>query len=643
MDKSLAAVLLCICCTHVPAQEPPPDVPLVDFVRHAEFELIKISPDGKRFAATYRKEGNINLAVINREKTERESDFDFGDSHRVTDFHWVSDKRLVIDEAKFVGFLDTKGDAPRLWGTDYDGKRRRALSGSDSGNISVGLEAFRVVDTLPGDPKHIVVGQFSPDGMRPYKLDVLKGRKKYLGSPKLTSLKSFSSGFAVDNDGDLRFVVESAEDDVVYTYYSPKGSSEWSKFTLGKFNKRTSILPLAFSKDGGSIFLASDHEGYTDGIYEYDLDTGNYEVVFRDPYVDASSVFKAHDNSVLGLRYMPDKPDTLWFDPEHAEAKDILAIQKAFPGSEVRVTSHTDDGKEAVVYVFSDTNPGSFYIFNSETKKLKFLMSRRPWIKPEQMAPMKPIKVVARDGLELRGYLTVPPGSNGENLPLVVNPHGGPHGPRDRWGYNWEVQFLANRGYAVLQINFRGSGGYGDAFEESGHREWGAKMQDDITDATHWAVEQGIANPERLCIYGGSYGGYAALMGAAREPELYACAIGYVGVYDMKLMHACGDIPDRRRGRAFLKKVHGTDPDVWAERSPTSHAKKMKASIFIAHGEDDVRVPMCQAKALTKALKKAGKEFVYMTRDEGHGYQKLENRIDFYSEMERFLAVSIGH
>jgi dipeptidyl aminopeptidase/acylaminoacyl peptidase len=222
------------------------------------------------------------------------------------------------------------------------------------------------------------------------------------------------------------------------------------------------------------------------------------------------------------------------------------------------VTSSSTDGRKRVVFVDSDTNPGDFYLFDQASGSLSKLVSSMSWIKPAQMASMEPIELSARDGLKLRGYLTRPLGKEAaKQLPMVVLVHGGPYGVRDNWAFDPEVQLLASRGYAVLQVNFRGSDGYGHAFARAGFGEWGGKMQDDVTDATRWAITQGIADAKRICIYGASYGGYAALEGAVKEPDLYQCAIGNSGVYDLRLMHSRGDIHESEHGEAYLMDALG--------------------------------------------------------------------------------------
>lgn len=257
---------------------------------------------------------------------------------------------------------------------------------------------------------------------------------------------------------------------------------------------------------------------------------------------------------------------------------------------------------------------------------------------------MKPISLKARDGTTLHGYITIPRRSDGRNLPLVLHPHGGPHGPRDVWGFNPEVQFLASRGYAVLQVNFRGSGGYGNAFERMGYRKWGTAMVDDMTDAVRWAVSQGIADPDRICTYGASYGGYAALQSVVRESELYKCAIGYVGIYSLPLWMKDGDIPKRESGRHYLNQVM---PETLAEQQAQSAAynvDRINVPVMLVHGAKDERVPISQYRLLVDRLAKAGKppEVTIVEAKEGHGFYDVDNNVKLYSAMQAFLDKHIG-
>jgi dipeptidyl aminopeptidase/acylaminoacyl peptidase len=296
------------------------------------------------------------------------------------------------------------------------------------------------------------------------------------------------------------------------------------------------------------------------------------------------------------------------------------------------------------VVVESDRNPGAFYLYDADTKKVTFLMARAPWVEPGTMASMEPFAIKARDGMALHGYLTRPPGQEeAKNLPMVVYVHGGPYEIEDTWGYDPNVQAMASRGYAVLQVNFRGSGGYGYGFVKAGYGEWGAKMQDDVTDATRWAVEQGVADGKRICIFGGSYGGYAALQGAVREPDLYRCTIGYAGVYDLQLMKTRGDIPQSLYGDGYLNKVLGTDDKVLAQRSPINQIDRIKADVMLIVGGEDKRVPPVHGENLRNALLKRGKnvEWLYQP-SEGHGFYLEKNRTDMLEKLIAFLDKNIG-
>ena len=283
--------------------------------------------------------------------------------------------------------------------------------------------------------------------------------------------------------------------------------------------------------------VTSDIGRETAAVYTYDPETDELgELLFGHDEVDVGGLIMSREQKkLLGVTYFDDYPRRHYFD--EVEGQIIAKLEEAFPGKTVSIVSATKDETLNILLVHNDRDPGSYYLYDRKAGQVRFLVSRMDWIDPQRMLPMQPIEFDARDGLKIRGYVTVPKDrEDGEKLPLIVNPHGGPFGVRDYWGYNPEHQFFASRGYAVVQVNYRGSGGYGRDFEQAGYGEWGREMQHDLSDAVHYLVEEGIADPDRVCIYGGSYGGYATMAGMTFTPELYRCGINYVGVTDVPLL-----------------------------------------------------------------------------------------------------------
>jgi dipeptidyl aminopeptidase/acylaminoacyl peptidase len=324
---------------------------------------------------------------------------------------------------------------------------------------------------------------------------------------------------------------------------------------------------------------------------------------------------------------------------------DVYAsLSQTFKGKYVDFNSATTDGNKLLVTVSDDQSPTELYLYDKASGQARFLLRDRDWLDPAKMARIQSFSFKTRDGITQYGYLTIPNGRKLEKLPMILNIHGGPIGPRDDWGFNWETQLLASRGYLVLQLNYRGSGGFGQAFMDMGHREWGGEMQDDLTDVTRWAIEKGYADPERICLYGGSYGGYASLMGVAKEPDMYACAAGYVGVYDMIMMNKKGDIRQAETGRDFLAHTLGGDKKARIEFSPAHQAAKIKAPVFLAAGMRDDRAPYQHTEAMRDALIAAGHppDEVILQAGEGHGFYNEDNNYNLYSKLLAFFDRYIG-
>lgn len=613
------------------------EIPLDDFLVPTEFKNMIISPDGKRIAAIHEGDIRDKVTILDLDGLKSLSTFEFGENRKVNDLSWVNNDFITMNVRKFVGNLDRKGKFDGVYLAKFNGKKREYLyRGDNTSGKSVGT----LRSSLTDEPKFILVNSFPGGGIK--KHNILSGRSKALTCPPAHSSND-QAGYFLDKNQKVRGALEVNDDFEFFFYYLPGNTNKWEKLDLGKKNYRINLTPAGYSSNPDEVYVLSNHEDPKSGLYLFNLNTGKLKLVYRHEYVNVEGTVSDIDDNVVGAVINPGYRKTIWLDKDNAYAKIRQSLEVSFPKQTVGVTSHTLDGNKFIVIVRSDKNAGEFFLYDKVNGKMNYLASTFPQLKAKQLSEMKPISLKARDGVELHGYLTLPKGKEPKNLPLIVNPHGGPHGPRDYWRFNPEVQLLASRGYAVLQINFRGSGGYGQDFEESGYGKWGREMQDDVTDATLWAVQQGYADKERLCIYGGSYGGYAALQGVVREPDLYKCAVGYVGVYDLEQFKTCGDGAGQKARTKILAKYVGTDKQEQKAYSPAYNVDKIKADLFIAHGLDDVRVPMCQGNALKKALEKAGKKFIWMARNEGHGYQKMDNKRDFYSTMLTFFDKNIGH
>ena len=360
--------------------------------------------------------------------------------------------------------------------------------------------------------------------------------------------------------------------------------------------------------------------------------------LFSHQEVDVSSLsYSKKRKKLLAAHYTTWKREQHFFDSEYE--KIIQDIESKIPNKEVGISSENREEDIFIVYAYSDRSPSIYYLYDVKTKKLGKIANPRPWIKEKEMAEMKPISYTSRDGLKIQGYLTLPKGSSGKNLPLVVNPHGGPWW-RDSWWYNSEVQFLASRGYAVFQMNFRGSTGYGKKFWMASFKQWGKTMQDDITDGVQYLIDQGIADKSRVAIYGGSYGGYAVLAGLAFTPDLYACGVDYVGVSN--LFTFINSIPpywEPMREQIYEEVGHPEkDKELLTEASPFFHVDKIKAPLFVVQGAKDPRVKKAESDQIVQALESRRVKVPYLVKDnEGHGFRNEENRLEFYYLMEAFL------
>jgi len=449
------------------------------------------------------------------------------------------------------------------------------------------------------------------------------------------------ASWITDNDGKLR--AATTTDGVSSSILYRETESDPFRVVVTTSFKDT-IAPLFFDFDNKHLYVSSNIDRDKQAVFKWDPETGEHlEMLYEHPEVDVGNLLRSRKRKVItGAAYITDKVHYHFFDDQRRQLQEML--EERLPGYQVAVTNMSKDETKIMIRTYSDRSLGAYYFHDLESGDFRKLVDVSPWIDEAEMAPMKPIEYASRDGLTIHGYLTVPVGLKAENLPVVVNPHGGPWA-RDGWGFNPEVQFLANRGYAVLQMNFRGSTGYGKEFWEASFKQWGKTMQDDITDGVRWLIDQGVADPERVCIYGGSYGGYATLAGVTFTPDLYACGIDYVGVSNIfTWLEAIP--PYWTPYREMLYEMVGnpeTDKELLEAASPFFHVDRIKVPLLVAQGANDVRVPQAESDRIVEALKARGIDVPYMVKDnEGHGFGNEENRFDLYREMEGFLGKHLG-
>ena len=629
---AITAVLLTIlaAATHIQAKE----LPVEDFFKNPEFTNLQISPDGRYLGAIVPVGGHRNLAVLDLATMKARAVTTLSKTD-VDGYLWASNERLLF-------YLDSDGnEAFGIYAVSRNGSKPRALIKPGRGVTVIPRQA-RVIDRLRDDPDHVLVVYNKRRLLEPdvYRLNVWNGRMR-----RVARNPGDVVAWIPDSKGRIRLAVAGSEDLVSRILYRPDEDHDWE--TLGTFPWLAHAWePLALDDDGRTLYVRSNIGRDTAVLQVYDLQARRLgEVLFAPQGVDLGSLwYSRHRKRPIAAGYFDDKPRLHYLDKEFEGLQ--KAMDQALPETLNRVVSMSDDEQRLIIMAYSDRHPGTYYLLDRKAAKLRKLVDVAEWIKPADLVEMRPVSYTSRDGLTIHGYLTLPKDREAKNLPLIVNPHGGPYGVRDRWGFNPEIQFLANRGYAVLQMNFRGSGGYGKTFQESGYRKWGLEMQNDITDGVKWAVEQGIADPKRVCIYGASYGGYAAMAGLTLTPELYACGIDYVGVVDIEMLYkwearasrhgserlenwfkrAVGDIHEP----ADLKRLRAT--------SPINHVDRIRVPVMVVHGERDRRVEIKQARVLLDALEEQKKPHVSLiVPDEGHGFRTESNRIKLYKMMDDFL------
>ncbi|TDR23299.1 alpha/beta hydrolase family protein [Marinicella litoralis] len=644
MLKILTISWFLIACSH---QVTAANINTETFFKNPDLTSIKISPDGKHFAATIETDGTKKLAILDINATKIKHIFNFSsDKKEIGNYGWLNNERIFAAMVQKVGPLAQPRATGYLFAGNINGKKTIQLLPSKSKRIGGARDyqrGYEILNRLPNDDKHILISHVDNTYTYAYKLNVYTGKKKVVDK----SPEKYARLYA-DHTGNPKISTSFNEDRSLFKIHikaTPEG--EWELFK--EFDEKNIQMEVYdFSADNKNLIYFDGAANKETGIYSLDLNSK--ESTFIHPVKGDAEVlshlydFNYDSPEIIGFTRMPGYVETEFFDPQHPVAKIYRSLFNSFQGQVVNIVNTSRDGKLAVIRVWSDYNPGNHYLMDMNSNKVTPLFKTLPWIDRKQMASMQPIEFVARDGLEIRGYLTQPMNQpEGKLSPMVLMVHGGPYGVTDSWGYNPEVQFLSHHGYSVLQVNYRGSGGRGADFQYDHYRQMGKEMQHDLTDATLWAVEQGHASKENICIYGASYGGYAALMGVAQEPDLYQCAVGYVGLYDIQLTRK-SDIVQSESGQRFLDEAwNRDDTDFVKQRSPIYHVDKIKAAVMLVHGGKDPRVVVDNYHDMSKALDQAGINHEKMLKPyEGHGFYDLDNKIELYDKVQAFFDQHIG-
>ncbi|NJO89665.1 MAG: S9 family peptidase [Chloroflexia bacterium] len=604
-----------------------PKIALEDFFKNPENHCYQISPDGKYYSymAPYQKRMNIFIQERGKEEAvqiTKETDRD------IAGYFWPNNEQILYVK-------DQGGDENfRLYGVNIDGTNEVCFTEFE------GVRT-QIIDDLPDIPEEVIIGlnKRNPQVFDPYRLNIKTGEMKMIAENP-----GNIDSWIFDHDGKLRAasVVNGVNTSLLYRETE---EAAWDTVLTTTFKETMAVSFFTF--DNKNVIAVSNLGRDKAAVVEFDIANGKeIKVLYENLDYDVDGVTFSRKRKVLTTATFTSwKNERHYFDDE--AKKTFERIEKELGDYELGISAINKEETVFVIRTYSDRSLGAYYIYDSASDKLEKISDVSPWIDENNMATVHPVKYNSRDGITINGYLTLPKGytmETAKNLPVVINPHGGPWA-RDDWGFNPEIQFLANRGYAVFQMNFRGSTGYGKEFWMKSFKQWGKTMQDDISDGVEWLISQGIANKEKIAIYGGSYGGYATLAGVTFTPDLYACGVDYVGVSSIfSWMNA---IPAYWEPyRKMLYEMVGdpvADSLLLAEASPLFHVDKIKVPMLVAQGANDPRVPKPESDQIVEALKAKGIEVEYIVKDnEGHGFRNEENRFDFYRAMEKFLEKHIG-
>lgn len=632
-----AAVMLLMWMGGQAWAEPVP--PAEAFVESGPISSPSMSPDGKHLAVSADLgEGSYALVVYRIADMQSTTMLRLPRYELPVRIAWVSDRRLVIGKGRKLGSLEEPLPMGEIIATDLDGSNQRYVYGYLQSTRNAGLErGFGYIEGLPTHPNgHFYMRRLSLDSRHSmlYDVDTTTTTHRLMADIDVPDLR-----FVLDNAGVAQYAYGTDDNDNSLLYR--RNGNGWAALQQVQANWR----PFAFASQPGRVYGWYNDAGGPAALVSSTPDGQQRSVLAADPFYTVDDLqWGPMPQPPFAARLGPGKPKLQYLD-DSAEARLHRSLSETLAGQYVDFINFTEDGNGLLLHAYSDRNAGDWYIFNRTSNTLKLVVKARNALQPAQMSERRMVTFQARDGLTLDGVLTVPnTAAKGTRLPMILLPHGGPHADGDGWAFDTDAQFLASRGYLVLQVNYRGGHGRGHNFERAGYRQWGERIQDDLVDGVRWAVAQGLADQSRICSYGASFGAYAAMMVQVKAPELFRCAVGLAGIYDLQMMYSKGDINRSDYGMNYLERAIGRDAADLAAHSPVSLADRIKVPVLLVHGEEDERAPFAQAKSLRAALTRSGNAPQWMAvPKEGHGFYKDANQIAFYRTLERFLAEQLGN
>jgi len=641
--SSILALILCFILTPLAQAKP---LPIEYFSKQAQFNQLRLSPDGQHFAATIPQGDATNLAIIHRGTMKIIRVYGFGQKTHIGKFYWANNERVVYLKAKKKGYSEQLISSGDIYAANIDGTKRLQLFGYNMSNGFKGktknkkklsLMAYgHLINMLPEDPEHILVKSqsFYGDADKPqkiYKVNIYNRKREAIAKTPLGNMR-----VKVDGKGTPVVAKGRNRDGVEQRYWYI--DNQWQQFDSDEPLNDYDFIRV--NHDASKLFLSSAVNGKTRALFVYDMASKEITKLFHHDVADIHGYINDPDTgNIIAVELMMQGMEYHYVETESPYSKLHQKLTNAFAGYDITTLANSALDNEIIIRARSDRNPGDFYLYNREKGSAKFLLASHQWLDPNLMSERTLINFQSRDDVTIHGYLTKPiTASPKGGYPLLVNVHGGPYGVQDGWHFDHDSQFYANNGYAVLQVNYRGSGGFGMAYEEVAYQKRSTTIQQDIIDGTRWAMNSADISGKQVCIMGGSFGGYSAVMSPVLEPELFKCAVAFAGPYDLVYQRENADYMDVDSVSHEATKVYGSDKAELRNQSPLTHIDKLKAPVLIVHGGRDRRVPPEHAFMLKEALDKRNKPYQWLYKDkEGHGFYNEDNRKEYFQSSLDFI------